>query len=96
MSPSRSWRERVRPVVLLASGANVLLYIMKLITPWKLISSRAGGVVVLDEICFVVCLFTFFLAPFCLTGWRMISVALASVLLGYLWFASITWWVMVK
>jgi len=50
----------------------------------------------MDEIGFLVCLFTFFLTPFCLKGWRMISVAIGSVLLGYLWFASIAWWVMVK
>jgi hypothetical protein len=96
MSPSRSWRERVSAGVLVAFVVDALFYIAKLITPWRLVSSHVGAVVVMDEIGFVVCLLTFFLAPISLTGWRMISIVIGSVLLGYLWFASVAWWVMVK
>jgi hypothetical protein len=75
---------------------DALLYVVKWMTPWRVVSSHVGPVVVMDEIGFVVSIFTFFLAPVTLTGWRMVSLAIGSVLLGYLWFASIAWWVMVK
>jgi hypothetical protein len=92
----RDWRDRMRIVVLVVFAANVLSYGVKLLVPWRLVSAHVDAVVPLDWAGIAVSLIAFFLAPICLKGWRMISVLIGSLVLGYLWFSSIAFWVMMK
>jgi hypothetical protein len=91
-----NWRGSMRTFVFVIFAANVLAYGTKLLLPWRLVSAHVGAVVLLDWAGISVCLIPILLAPICLKGWRLILVVMGSLAIGYFWFSSIAWWVMVK
>jgi hypothetical protein len=93
---SNSWREKMRIAIVTAFISNVLAYTAKLLLPWSLVTQHVGPIVVLSETGFVVSLLILVFAPVFLTGRRMVTVVIVDLILGYLWFSSIAWWVMVK
>jgi len=91
-----NWRTQGARLTTIAIALDALSYALKLVIPWRLISTHEALIVVGDEAGFIVCILTFFGAAVCLRGWKMVLVVIASVVLGYFWLASILWWVMVK
>jgi hypothetical protein len=92
----RKWRALGARIVLIAFAIDVLAYALKLILPWRLFATHETFVIVGDEIGLLFCVFTFLGAVICLSGWKAIATVVGSLVVGYFWFASVAWWVMVK
>jgi len=90
------WKDKVEIAVIVVFVANLLAYCSKGLPVWKSLGNYGTILPVIDEVGFATSALTFLFAPFCLKGWRMASVLVGSVVIGYLWYAGIACWVMVK
>jgi len=81
---------------LAAFAFDLLAYALKLILLWRLFAAHETFVIVEDLVGLVVSVFTLLGAGICLNGWKAIAIVVGSLVLGYYWFASLAWWVMVK
>jgi hypothetical protein len=89
-------RRTIERVVWISTVIDVLAYVCKFLPVWRASVTAETAIIVMDEVGLLISVLILIAAPFVVRGWKIPVFAIGMLVLGYLWFSSVAWWVMVK
>jgi hypothetical protein len=96
VTAERTWKNIAAAVGIVLLSVNVCLFVCRLIVFRTLYGKHDDILVVCSEIGLIMSFASFFLVLFDKRKSRGVILAIASLVLGYLYLSSVAWWVMVK
>jgi hypothetical protein len=96
MTASRAWQDKTATVGVVLFAVGVCLFVVKCLLFRALYGRHDNVLVGCSEAGLIASVAAFILILFDRRTVRRVTLVIASLVLGYLFFSSVAWWVMVK